>query len=164
MDKITDQQLYDIAEKAREKAYAPYSGFRVGAALLASDGRVFEGVNVENASYGATICAERTAFVKAISEGERSFEAIAVSAGDSPAFPCGICRQFMSEFAPEITIVTKADGQFRIRNLTQLLPESFQLNKEEQESVAAVESAGNAPMQEEVPPAEESDPAVETAE
>ncbi len=177
MKKLED--LYYAAEEARKHAYAPYSDFRVGAALLVRPNedsvipvnKIYTGVNIENGSYGATLCAERVAFAKAISDGvleydlgQNPFVAIAVSAGDEEALPCGICRQFMSEFAPEITIVTKADGQFRIRNLTQLLPESFQLNKEEQESVAAVESAGNAPMQEEVPPAEESDPAVETAE
>ena len=92
---IKDIELYQMAEAARENAYAPFSGFRVGAALLASDGTVYTGVNVENSSYGATICAERTAFVKAISEGAREFDAIAISAGEDPALPCGICRQFM---------------------------------------------------------------------
>jgi len=121
-------------------------------------------VNIENGSYGATLCAERVAFAKAISDGvleydigENPFVAIAVSAGEEEALPCGICRQFMSEFAPEITIVTKADGQIRIRNLMQLLPESFQLNKEEKEAVAAVEQAADAP-------AEEPDLVVETEE
>lgn len=157
MKKLED--LYYAAEDARKHAYAPYSDFRVGAALLVKPNedsvipinKIYTGVNIENGSYGATLCAERVAFAKAISDGileydigENPFVAIAVAAGEEEALPCGICRQFMSEFAPEITIVTKADGQFRIRNLTQLLPESFQLNKEEREAVAAVESAGNA--------------------
>ena len=166
MKKLED--LYYAAEDARKHAYAPYSDFKVGAALLVKPNedsvipinKIYTGVNIENGSYGATLCAERVAFAKAISDGvleydigENPFVAIAVSAGEEEALPCGICRQFMSEFAPEITIVTKADGQFRIRNPMQLLPESFQLNKEEKEAVAAVESAGNAPA--ETPAAEE---------
>ena len=180
MKKLED--LYYAAEDARKHAYAPYSDFRVGAALLVRPNedsvlpvnKIYTGVNIENGSYGATLCAERVAFAKAISDGileydigENPFIAIAVSAGEEEALPCGICRQFMSEFAPEITIVTKADGQFRIRNLMQLLPESFQLNKEEKEAVAAVESAGNAPAEPaeapaEMPPAAEPELVVET--
>ena len=139
------EDLYYAAENARKNAYAPYSDFRVGAALLVRPNedsvlpvnKLYTGVNIENGSYGATLCAERVAFAKAISDGvlnydigQNPFIAIAVSAGDEEALPCGICRQFMSEFAPEITVVTKADKQIRLRNLTQLLPESFQLNKE----------------------------------
>ena len=170
MKKLED--LYYAAEEARKHAYAPYSDFRVGAALLVKPNedsvlpinKIYTGVNIENGSYGATLCAERVAFAKAISDGvleydigENPFVAIAVSAGEEEALPCGICRQFMSEFAPEITIVTKAEGQIRIRNLMQLLPESFQLNKEEKEAVAAVEQAADAP-------AEEPDLVVETEE
>lgn len=127
------RELYRAAEKARENAYAPFSGFRVGAALLTENGKVYTGVNVENSSYGATICAERTAFVKAVSEGERRFAAIAVSAGETEALPCGICRQFMYEFAPHITIITgpedpqAPDGGLHVRSLDQLLPEGFSL-------------------------------------
>lgn len=139
------EDLYYAAENARKNAYAPYSDFRVGAALLVRPNedsvlpvnKIYTGVNIENGSYGATLCAERVAFAKAISDGvlnydigQNPFIAIAVSAGDEEALPCGICRQFMSEFAPEITVVTKADKQIRLRNLTQLLPESFQLNKD----------------------------------
>ena len=125
MKKISDRELYEIAEKARENAYAPYSGFRVGAALLTPEGRIYTGVNVENGSYGATICAERTALVKAVSEGERSFDAIAVSAGDRVAFPCGICRQFMSEFGMDIRIIVKEAGELVTMRLSELLPEAF---------------------------------------
>ena len=178
MKKLED--LYYAAEDARKHAYAPYSDFRVGAALLVKPNedsmlpinKIYTGVNIENGSYGATLCAERVAFAKAISEGvleydigENPFVAIAVSAGEEEALPCGICRQFMSEFAPEITIVTKADGQIRIRNLMQLLPESFQLNKEEKEAVTAVGEAGNAPATEEpaeMPAAAEPELVVET--
>lgn len=127
-----DESLYMMAEEARENAYAPFSGFRVGAALLCSSGKVYTGVNVENSSYGATICAERTAFVKAISEGERSFEAIAVSAGEEEALPCGICRQFMAEFAPKIKVITRMSGEKKTvsRSLDELLPNAFVLKEE----------------------------------
>ena len=140
------EDLYYAAEDARKNAYAPYSDFRVGAALLVKPNedsvipinKIYTGVNIENGSYGATLCAERVAFAKAISDGilqydlgENPFIAIAVSAGEEEALPCGICRQFMSEFAPEIVVITKAEGEIRIRNLKQLLPESFQLEKEE---------------------------------
>ena len=179
MKKLED--LYYAAEDARKHAYAPYSDFRVGAALLVKPNedsvlpknKMYTGVNIENGSYGATLCAERVAFAKAISDGvleydigENPFIAIAVSAGDEEALPCGICRQFMSEFAPEITVVTKADGQIRIRNLMQLLPESFQLNKDEQAAVAALEAADvtdDAVEVEEVPAAEPAEEAAEPA-
>lgn len=174
MKKLED--LYYAAENARKHAYAPYSDFRVGAALLVKPNedsvlpknKMYTGVNIENGSYGATLCAERVAFAKAISDGvleydigENPFVAIAVSAGDEEALPCGICRQFMSEFAPEITVVTKADGQIRIRNLMQLLPESFQLNKDEQAAVAALEAAdvSDESEAEEVPAAESAEEA-----
>lgn len=180
MKKLED--LYYAAEDARKHAYAPYSDFRVGAALLVKPNedsvlpknKMYTGVNIENGSYGATLCAERVAFAKAISDGvleydigENPFIAIAVSAGDEEALPCGICRQFMSEFAPEITVVTKADGQIRIRNLMQLLPESFQLNKDEQAAVAALEAADvtdDAAEVEEVPAAEPVEEAAEPVE
>ena len=121
-------QLYDIAQKVSRNAYAPYSGFKVGAALLTEDGRVYSGVNIENSSYGATICAERTAFVKAISEGEKQFTAIAVYAEGEEAIPCGICRQFMYEFAPEIMVITGTSrDELNVRTLTELLPVGFSL-------------------------------------
>ena len=121
-------QLYDIAQTVSRNAYAPYSGFKVGAALLTEDGRVYSGVNIENSSYGATICAERTAFVKAISEGEKQFTAIAVYAEGEEAIPCGICRQFMYEFAPEIMVITGTSrDELNVRTLTELLPVGFSL-------------------------------------
>ena len=121
-------QLYDIAQTVSRNAYAPYSGFKVGAALLTEDGRVYSGVNIENSSYGATICAERTAFVKAISEGEKHFTAIAVYAEGEEAIPCGICRQFMYEFAPEIMVITGTSrDELNVRTLTELLPVGFSL-------------------------------------
>ena len=109
------------------KAYAPYSHFQVGAALLAKDGRVFTGCNVENATYGATICAERTAVTKAVSEGVREFEKIAIvaSSGDYAA-PCGICRQVLFEFMPEGKVVlwSELEGEKEFA-LTELLPFGF---------------------------------------
>jgi cytidine deaminase len=95
-------ELFLEARKAAEAAHAPYSRFRVGAALITGDGRVFTGCNVENRSFGLTICAERTAAVKAVSEGQRSFRALAIAALDSvePVGPCGACRQVLSEFMP----------------------------------------------------------------
>lgn len=125
------EKLYQLADAARGNAYVPFSGFSVGAALLTADGKIYTGVNVENSSYGATICAERTAFVKAISEGEREFAAIAVSAGDvQESLPCGICRQFMYEFAPDIKVITGTSADaLSIRTLEQLLPLGFRLEK-----------------------------------
>ena len=126
-----EKMLYAEALKARENAYAPFSGFQVGAALLTEDGQGYTGVNIENSSYGATICAERTAFVKAISEGHRKFKALAVTAGDEQeALPCGICRQFMYEFSPELEIITGTDEEnLNIRTLEELLPLGFRLEK-----------------------------------
>ena len=126
-----EKMLYAEALKARENAYAPFSGFQVGAALLTEDGQVYTGVNIENSSYGATICAERTAFVKAISEGHRKFKALAVTAGDEQeALPCGICRQFLYEFSPELEIITGTDEEhLNIRTLEELLPLGFRLEK-----------------------------------
>lgn len=126
----TIRALYDMAAKTADNAYAPFSDFKVGAALLASSGKIYTGVNIENSSYGATICAERTAFAKAITEGERSFVAIAVAAPyakeQAEAIPCGICRQFMYEFSPEIYVITGENrDSLHIRNLSELLPFGF---------------------------------------
>ena len=126
---MTDNELMEIAEKAYENAYAPYSKFKVGAALLTSDGRVFTGCNVENSSYGAGICAERTA-VKAVSEGAVRFSAIAIAnAGGGLTFPCGICRQFLSEFAEEgFRIILRNDkSELEIFTLEELMPHGFKL-------------------------------------
>jgi len=122
-----EDRLVQAARSARQNAHVPYSGFRVGAAVLADSGRVYTGCNVENASYGATICAERTAFVKAISEGERGFLGLAVC-GDSPetVSPCGICRQFMAEFGLDMPITMAGEGDARITmTLRELLPLAF---------------------------------------
>lgn len=132
---MTKEQLVDLAFTARESAYAPYSSFMVGAALLCGSGQVYLGCNVENASYGAGICAERTAAVKAVSEGERAFTAIAVvgfAKGAAPgeagfAYPCGICRQFLREFAaPGMKVyVARTREDVLDTTLEDLLPHSF---------------------------------------
>ena len=125
------RELYEKALIARENAYAPFSGFKVGAALLTEEGEIYTGVNIENSSYGATICAERTAFVKAISEGHRKFKAMAITAGEEQeALPCGICRQFMYEFSPEMEIITGTDvNKLNVTTLEKLLPGGFRLDK-----------------------------------
>lgn len=126
---MTERELYEKALSAMQHAYAPYSKFTVGAALLASSGHIYTGVNVENASYGATICAERTAFVKAISEGERNFEAIAIVSSEGKAWPCGICRQFMLEFVEDDFNIITGDSieSLEMRTMKELLPEAFRL-------------------------------------
>lgn len=121
-------ELYKIAESMVPKAYAPYSKFHVGAALLTQSGEVFTGVNVENSSFGATICAERTAIVKAVSEGHKEFKAIAIASSGGEAYPCGICRQFLFEFGDDIDIITSEDGQqLDITKITELLLHGFRL-------------------------------------
>ena len=121
-------RLYQDALKATENAFAPFSHFHVGAALLTRDGRIFTGVNVENSSYGATICAERTALVKAISEGARTFAAIAVVSQDGEAWPCGICRQVLYEFSPDMLVITgRSEEALETAALEELLPHGFRL-------------------------------------
>lgn len=127
---MTDHELIKAAEKACESAYAPYSGFKVGAALLCEGSRIFTGCNVENSSYGAAICAERTAAVKAVSEGCIKFSAIAVvNAGGGLTYPCGICRQFLSEFADSNfrVILKDKNGQIICYKLSELMPYCFTL-------------------------------------
>ena len=126
---MTHNELITSAITARERAYAPYSEFQVGAALLGKSGRVYTGCNVENAAYGPSMCAERTAVFKAVSEGEREFEAIAVVT-ENGVSPCGTCRQVMMEFAPEMTVII-ADTQGNVRRTTvrNLLPDGFTPNQ-----------------------------------
>ena len=124
----TDLRLYRTAVSMLERSYSPFSGFRVGAALLTKSGEIITGVNIENSSLGATICAERTAFVKAISEGYREFDTIAIASSGQEAWPCGICRQFMYEFAPDLRVVTGTEeDNLRVLTLKELLPEGFRL-------------------------------------
>ena len=125
---MDNRELFRMALAALPNAYAPFSGFRVGAALLTEEGKVFTGVNVENSSYGGTICAERTAAVKAVSEGDRSFSRLAVAASEGIGYPCGICRQFLYEFAPELEIILGEDEEhLQVYTLKELLPEGFRL-------------------------------------
>lgn len=126
-----DNELLALAREAMTRSYSPYSHYPVGAALRAADGRVFQGCNIENASFGATICAERTAMVKAVSEGAREFDAIAIATRDTPGWPCGICRQFMSEFAPDLRVlVTWNDGKHTEEStLGAILPHQFELRE-----------------------------------
>ena len=128
------ETLIGYAMEAMGRAYAPYSGYKVGAALLCADGAVYQGCNIENASYTPTICAERTAFSKAVSEGQREFTAIAICGGKDGVIeglfpPCGVCRQVMREFCRDDFIVYMAqrDGKYETRTLAQLLPDSFSL-------------------------------------
>lgn len=122
----TDETLLEQARQAMENAYAPYSHYQVGACVLCGDGRMYTGCNIENASYGLTNCAERTALFKAISEGAGDFKAIAIAAKAMPPWPCGACRQVLSEFCPDIRVlVTWGDGQTEISSLKELLPHSF---------------------------------------
>lgn len=127
-----DERAAGLIEEARlamDGAYAPYSDLRVGAALLTRNGRVFRGANVENASYGLTICAERVAACCAVTAGHRDFEMLAIACSSGEACrPCGACRQFLYEFSPELAIVTTGgDGRIQTRSLADLLPEAFRL-------------------------------------
>ncbi len=124
-DGMTDEKLLEMAVGMLAYSYVPYSGYPVGAALLARDGRVFTGCNVENAAYGNTMCAERTALFKAVSEGAREFEAVAIAARGSAPFPCGACRQSLYEFAPDLRVMVTWDGNIRKTTLRELLPEGF---------------------------------------
>ena len=124
---MNDRELLRIAKEASLNAYVPYSGFPVGAALECADGTVFTGCNVENAAYGDTICAERTAVVKAVSEGHRDFVRIAVyGEGNGYCMPCGSCRQVLAEFSPDMEVLcAKAGGSYVSYPLKRLMPYTF---------------------------------------
>ncbi len=126
---MTDQELINLAFSMLEKAYCPYSQFPVGAAVLCRDGSVYTGCNIENVAYGCTMCAERVALFKAVSEGHRDdFERLAI-AGNSEEYcwPCGSCRQVLSEFAPDLVLlVANKTRKYKTVLLPELLPESFQ--------------------------------------
>ncbi|MEE1353480.1 MAG: cytidine deaminase [Acutalibacteraceae bacterium] len=129
---MTDRELLELASQAREHAYAPYSHFRVGAALLCKDGTVYQGCNIENASFGATNCAERTAIFRAVYDGQREFSALAIVGareGEPEMFcyPCGICRQVLSEFCPEDMrlVFRDSSGSIEHHTLGELFPKGF---------------------------------------
>mgnify|MGYP003294735926 CR=1 FL=1 len=127
---MTDRELYEIAVSMLPRAYAPFSKYQVGAALLTKEGKLYTGVNVENSSFGGTICAERTAFVKAVSEGDKEFEKIAIVGGKDKLVkttPCGICRQFISMHCPNIQVIY-LDNEENIckANINELLPQAFE--------------------------------------
>ena len=132
MKRLTQQEidrLLDLAEEARDHSYAPYSKYNVGAALLTADGQVYQGCNIENAGFTPTVCAERTAFFRAIYDGHRAFRAIAVIAtGEEMGFPCGVCRQVMAEFCDKDFIIITANKdrtKVDVSDFETLLPHSF---------------------------------------
>ena len=133
---MTNEALILEAKKAREKSYSPYSHFQVGAALLGKSGKVYHGCNIENASYSPTNCAERTAFFKAVSEGEKEFAKIAIVGGkegteaDELCAPCGVCRQVMNEFCDKDFEIVLMDGpgEIKVLSLGELLPYGFSLD------------------------------------
>ena len=123
---MDDRELLRRANEVRANAYAPYSGFPVGAALLCKDGTVYTGVNVENAAYGPSICAERVAIFKAISEGQQAFAKLAVSCASDHCRPCGVCRQVLHEHAPDMEILMgNVEGSFVRTTVRELLPDAF---------------------------------------
>ncbi|MBQ8684221.1 MAG: cytidine deaminase [Clostridia bacterium] len=129
---MTKEALCELAIAAREQAYAPYSGYTVGAALLAADGHVYTGCNIENAAFTPTVCAERTAIFKAVSEGERKFTMMAVAGGKAgqpgEAFPpCGVCRQVLAEFCPPDfpILLAETGGRYTTYTLAEILPLAF---------------------------------------
>ena len=133
---MTPEQLIDLAKDAMTRAYAPYSGFQVGAALLCADGTVYQGCNIENASFSPTVCAERTAIFKAVSEGRREFTALAVCGGKGGIIegffpPCGVCRQVMREFCKDDfpVYLAGANGTWQATTLAELLPLSFRADE-----------------------------------
>ncbi len=130
MNEETKKKLISLALEAKKKAYAPYSRFSVGAALLCRDGEIYTGVNIENSSYSATVCAERTALFSAIAAGKRAFSAIAIVGGEenAPCFPCGVCRQVLCEFAGEdFTVLLMRGEEIVEKKLSELLPFAFRL-------------------------------------
>lgn len=124
-DASLDQQLISLAQSAMLQSYSPYSSFPVGAAIRATDGRIFTGCNIENASFGLSNCAERTAVFKAVSEGATSFDTIAIVSQREKPWPCGACRQVLNEFAPHLRVLVSLDGHTEEKKLNELFPDSF---------------------------------------
>lgn len=123
---MENKELIKMALQAQKKAYVPYSKFKVGAALIAEDGEIYTGCNIENAAYSPSVCAERTAIFKAISEGNRKIKTIAVVANSNYTHPCGVCRQVIREFGKDATIiVAKSENEYKEYKIDDLLPHSF---------------------------------------
>ncbi len=129
MDTKMIDTLMEEAKIASKLAYVPYSEFPVGSALLSKEGKIFRGCNIENGSLGLSICAERTAIVKAVSEGHKEFTAIAVYSPTKDISPCGACRQFLNEFGGEIIVVYSKDGATTAKKINELIPDSFSLER-----------------------------------
>ncbi len=129
MDEATKTKLIESARNVRASAYAPYSNYKVGAALLAKSGRIYVGCNFENAAFGAGVCAERVALGAAIAAGERAFDAIVCIGADAEITPCGICRQALAEFGEMTVICGDVDGKLSEYTLSELLPYGFKLEK-----------------------------------
>ena len=126
-----NKKLYEMALKAREFAYAPYSGFKVGAAALTNDGIVFLRTNIQNSSYGATVCAERVAIFKAVSEAKKNIVKIAIASDTEDfTYPCGICRQVINEFMPEGEIILGNGSEIKVYKVSELIPHGFELKKD----------------------------------
>ena len=123
----TDEALVSAARQAKEKAYAPYSNFSVGAAVDGDDGKVYTGCNVENGSYGLTSCAERNAVFAAVAAGCRKIYSVAIVADEDYTLPCGACRQVLAEFSAERIILTAKDGRYRVMKAKELFPQPFSL-------------------------------------
>lgn len=124
---MDDERLIALARESMARAYAPYSGYRVGAALLTGDGSVVTGCNVENVSYGLTMCAERAAVARAVAEGKSGFRTIAIATDGSAAIsPCGACRQVLAEFDPKMRVVSEGAGERHEWSLGELLPDPFE--------------------------------------
>ncbi len=130
MNNTDAEHLIEMAKEARENSYSPYSNFPVGAALMTPAGEIYTGTNVENGVNGLSLCAERVALFKAISEGEREFEKLAVVCGDTFCRPCGACRQTLKEHAPDLTVImADTSGNYEIKSLKELLPKAFGLDE-----------------------------------
>ncbi len=128
---MKSEDLIEIAKKARENAYAPYSKFKVGAALETKSGKIYTGANVENSSFGLSMCAERIAIFKAVSEGEREFKRLAVVANTKDVVsPCGACRQVMAEFGNFEVVLANTSGKIKITDVSSLLPGAFDLRRD----------------------------------
>ena len=132
---MDDRELMQRAIEARELSYSPYSKFAVGAALLCADGTVYTGANIENAAFGPSVCAERVAMFKAISEGKREFVKLAVTCESDHCRPCGVCRQVMFEHAPDMEVLMgNPDGEYVRTTVRELLPDGFTLQQEREAS------------------------------